>query len=50
VSLIFLAFPKSCLAKWLAGIAAGDDIDGLNLRPVHGCDVANVGNVGVQLL
>jgi len=50
VSLIFLAFPESCLAERLAGIAARDDIHGLYLRPINGGDVADVGNVGVQLL
>jgi hypothetical protein len=50
VALIVLAFPKSCMAKWLAGIAARDDIHRFNLRPVHGGDVAKVWHVRVQLL
>jgi hypothetical protein len=50
VSLILFAFPLSSVAKWLAGIAAGDDINRLHLRPVHGGDVAKVWHVGVQLL
>jgi hypothetical protein len=50
VSLILFAFPLSSVAKWLAGIAAGDDINRLHLRPVHGGDVAKVWHVRVQLL
>jgi hypothetical protein len=50
VAFIVLAFPKSCMAERLAGIAAGDDINRLHLRPVHGGDVAKVWHVRVQLL
>ena len=39
VSLIISAFPVSCVAEWLAWVAARNDIDRLNLSPV---DVGNV--------
>jgi hypothetical protein len=42
VSLIVLALSLACVAKWLAGIAARDDINRLNLRPFHLGDVAQV--------
>jgi len=47
VSLIVLAFPVAGSAEWLAGIPACDDIDRLNLRPVHLCDVAQIWHAGI---
>jgi hypothetical protein len=42
VSLIVLALPHPRIAEWLTWVAARDDINRLNLRPVHLRDVAQV--------
>jgi hypothetical protein len=47
VSLIALAFPVACSAEWLAWVAARDDVNRLNSRPVHLRDVAQVRDAGV---
>lgn len=46
VSFIVGAFPISGMREGLAGIAAGEDVHRLHGRPVHGGDVAVVGDVG----
>jgi len=40
VSFIVLSLSVACVAEWLAGVAAGDDINRLNFSPVDGGDVA----------
>jgi len=40
VSFIVFALSVACVTEWLAGVAAGDDINRLNLSPVNGGDVA----------
>ena len=47
VSFIVFAFPHACVTERLAGVAAGDDIHGFDLRPIHLCDVAQVGHAWV---
>ena len=47
VSFIVCAFPLACVAERLTGVAARDDINGLNLGPIHSCDVAQVGHAWV---
>jgi hypothetical protein len=49
VSDIVFAFPISCVAKWLAGVAAGDYVNRLNISPIDFGDVAKVGNIGVMV-
>jgi hypothetical protein len=47
VSLIGLSLPLSCVGERLAGVAAGEDVHGLDLRPVDDGDVAEVRHAGV---
>jgi len=47
VSVIVGAFPQAGVAKWLAGVAACQYVDGLDGREVHLGYVAVVGHVGV---
>jgi hypothetical protein len=47
VPLIGFAFPLSCMGEGLAGVPAGQYVHRLHLRPVHGGDVAEVGDAGV---
>jgi len=47
VSLIVGAFPLSSVGERLAGIAAGQDVDEGDGRPVHGGDIADVGHTEV---
>jgi hypothetical protein len=48
VSLIVFAFPVAGSAEGLARVAARDDVNRLNLRPVHLCDVAQIWHAGVM--
>jgi hypothetical protein len=48
VSVIVFAFPLAGSTEWLAWVAARDDIDRLNLRPVHGGYVPKVWHAGVM--
>ncbi len=47
VSLIVLASPHPCVAERLAGVAARDDVHGLDGCPIHLRYVAEVGHAGV---
>lgn len=47
VSLIVFASPHSCVAERLAGVAACDDVHGLDVGPIHLGHVAEVGHAGV---
>jgi hypothetical protein len=47
VSLIVFASPHSCVAEWLAGVAARDDVHGLDCCPIHLRYVAEVRHAGV---
>jgi hypothetical protein len=46
VALIFDSFPEAGAAEGLAGVAAADDVDGFDLVPVGGGEVAEVGYAG----
>jgi hypothetical protein len=47
VSFICCAFPCSGVAEWLAGVSACNDVNWLNLGPIHLGDVAQVGHAWV---
>jgi hypothetical protein len=49
VSDIVFAFPISSVAKWLAGVAAGDYVNRLNISPIDFGDVAKVDNAWVMV-
>ena len=44
VSVVAGPVPLSCDAEWLARITGGEDVDGFDLPPVDGGDVAEVGD------
>jgi len=47
VPLIFGSLPLACVRERLAGVAAGEDVDGGNVGPVQGGDVAEVRYAGM---
>jgi hypothetical protein len=49
VPLIVRALAASSVGERLAGVAGGGDVHGLDACPIHGGEVAEVGDAGVAV-